>query len=450
MGYRTGKTRSYSSKRKDAKVTNKNSADTFKNEPQPTQHSAAYKMTNINVDEWYELLNIRYYEHLHKSYHISWSNITDKSGTVSLETQIKVAELPRKNNVNTDNNMFNEIIQSSNLTHYTITLYHTTSTLLIQGSQRTVWVEKEFPILKAVLNHHRNHGTNNINEAYNHILEIPEEHQSTEQLPIGEPSNISTGTDTSMILENNTKENTSTIQPQTENTQPLETLANPRIMITPPAADIAFTIPKIILTPPDTVESIESYPTNTKDIQNTFPMKHTTDRMLSQNNSKITMIEMVELTPQKKPPVRMLHSAKKGKTNIPPRKPRHDTTPTVTIEMNNNLKCAFNKLDDKMAYFAKKYQEEQKEITNEITDLIKNIITPIAEENTNLQRDLQTANKRTDELNTLILDLTTKNKNKITENKILITNKIDEINSQVANTMDNHIKTTENRTNAML
>ena len=94
MRYRTGKTRSYTSKRKHTKVTNKDSADTFENESQPTQHNAAYKMTNINVDEWYELLNIRYYEHLHKSYHISRSDITDKSGTVPLETQIKVAELP--------------------------------------------------------------------------------------------------------------------------------------------------------------------------------------------------------------------------------------------------------------------------------------------------------------------------------------------------------------------
>ena len=47
-----------------------------------------------------------------------------------------------------------------------------------------------------------------------------------------------------------------------------------------------------------------------------------------------------------------------------------------------------------MAHFAKRYQEEQKEITIEITDLIKNIITPIVEENTNLRKDLQTANKK--------------------------------------------------------
>ena len=96
MRYRTGKTRSYTSKRKDTKVINKNSADAFENKPQPTQHNATYKMTNINVDEWYELLNIRYCEHLHKSNHISWSDITDKSGTVPLETQIKFAELPRR------------------------------------------------------------------------------------------------------------------------------------------------------------------------------------------------------------------------------------------------------------------------------------------------------------------------------------------------------------------
>lgn len=51
MRYRTGKTRSYTSKRKDNKVTNKNSANTFESELQPAQHNAAYKMTNIRVDE---------------------------------------------------------------------------------------------------------------------------------------------------------------------------------------------------------------------------------------------------------------------------------------------------------------------------------------------------------------------------------------------------------------
>ena len=65
---------------------------------------------------------------------------------------------------------------------------------------------------------------------------------------------------------------------------------------------------------------------------------------------------MVELTPQKKSPERILHSAKKGKTNIQPRKPKNDATPTVTIEI-YNLKCAFNKIDDEMAHFTKRCQE---------------------------------------------------------------------------------------------
>ena len=82
-----------------------------------------------------------------------------------------------------------------------------------------------------------------------------------------------------------------------------------------------------------------------------------------------------------------------------------------------------------MTYFAKTYQEEQKEITTEIKDIIKNNITPIAEENTILWKNLQTPNKRIDELNTLILDLKTKNKNKITEKEILITKKNDKINN---------------------
>ena len=42
------------------------------------------------------------------------------------------------------------------------------------------------------------------------------------------------------------------------------------------------------------------------------------------------------------------------------------------------------------------------------------------------------------------------NKNKITESKILITNKIDAINNQMTNTTDNHRERTENRTNANL
>ena len=113
-------------------------------------------------------------------------------------------------------------------------------------SKKSVWVKKEFPILKAALNHHRNHDNNKINDACNYILEIPEENLSTEQQLTGEPEETSTSTDTLIIPENETKENTSPTQTQTKNTPStsLETLANPTIMITPLVADIALTIPK--------------------------------------------------------------------------------------------------------------------------------------------------------------------------------------------------------------
>ena len=102
--------------------------------------------------------------------------------------------------------MCNEKIPSKNLTHYIITLYHTTSTLLIQGSQRTVWVEREFPPLITLLNHHRNHCTNNINEAYDHILEIPEEHQpKKQQQQTRLPVTPSASTDTSIAPGNEAK-----------------------------------------------------------------------------------------------------------------------------------------------------------------------------------------------------------------------------------------------------
>ena len=140
------------------------------------------------------------------------------------------------------------------------------------------------------------------------------------------------------------------------------------MMITPSATEIALTIPKIIVTASDTGESIELHSSDIPDVQNSFTMKNTTDQMPSQNSSRITMIEMVELTSQKQSPDRILQSAKKAKTNITSRKPKNDTTPTVTIEMYNNLKCAFNKIDDEMTHFIKIYQDEQKEIT---TDIIK-------------------------------------------------------------------------------
>ena len=75
----------------------------------------------------------------------------------------------------------------------------------------------------------------------------------------------------------------------------------------------------VIVTQPDIVESIELC-SNSPHAQNPFTIKHTTD----QNSSKVTLIEMVELTPQKQLPERILHSAKNAKTNITLRKPKNN------------------------------------------------------------------------------------------------------------------------------
>ena len=60
------------------------------------------------------------------------------------------------------------------------------------------------------------------------------------------------------------------MQPQTKNASStsLETLANPTIMITQPAADIALMTPKILVTPQDTAESAELCSSNSTDMQN--------------------------------------------------------------------------------------------------------------------------------------------------------------------------------------
>ena len=60
-----------------------------------------------------------------------------------------------KNTRNKAHPTASEIIPSKNQTLYIITIYHTTNAVLIQGNQKSIWANKEFPILKAVLLHER-------------------------------------------------------------------------------------------------------------------------------------------------------------------------------------------------------------------------------------------------------------------------------------------------------
>ena len=90
-------------------------------------------------------------------YHIVWSGTSYKEGKTLLETQVKVSEIMTETNKNRKNKTHptaSEIIPSKNQKLYIITLYHTTNTV-----QKSIWVNKEFPILKAVLLHKREHNT---------------------------------------------------------------------------------------------------------------------------------------------------------------------------------------------------------------------------------------------------------------------------------------------------
>ena len=102
MRSKTSKTRNYNSKSRSTKkieqIIVENSSDMDTNgKPLPTLQKAAYKMTVVRPSEWYDLLNIRHYEHLQKTVYIEWTETLDKGGNVLLETQVKIFKQNKKN-----------------------------------------------------------------------------------------------------------------------------------------------------------------------------------------------------------------------------------------------------------------------------------------------------------------------------------------------------------------
>ena len=69
-------------------------------EPLPTLQKAAYKMTIVRLNEWYDILDIRYYEHLQKTFYTEWTDTLDKGGDVLLGTQVKIFKQNMKNSTN--------------------------------------------------------------------------------------------------------------------------------------------------------------------------------------------------------------------------------------------------------------------------------------------------------------------------------------------------------------
>ena len=114
MRFKSAKYRHYTSKKKETKQNH--NAIQYE-EPTPTLQNAAYKMIVNNENEWYEVINIGYYEHLQEIYYIAWSDTSDKEGKTLLETQVKVSGIMTETNKNTKNKTHpttSEIIPSKN------------------------------------------------------------------------------------------------------------------------------------------------------------------------------------------------------------------------------------------------------------------------------------------------------------------------------------------------
>lgn len=95
MRIKMGHTKHYNWKKKaeQSNILRRNRYDDTSEPTLTTQH-VTYKITNVNTSDRYELVNVRYYEHLYENYHIAWMDFADKNGTTSLENQVRVAELP--------------------------------------------------------------------------------------------------------------------------------------------------------------------------------------------------------------------------------------------------------------------------------------------------------------------------------------------------------------------
>ena len=187
-------------------------------------------------------------------------------------------------------------------------------------------------------------------------------------------------------------------------------------------------IPKIIITPPDD--------TGTAQKENN-----------SESNEKDEIsIELEDISPQKKKSTDKSYDiTPKTKKPTATKKAKNENG-EVTIQMYSNLKKAINNIDEDLNQCTLRYEEVKEKIASEITENIKNLINPIAEENKKLNEELKTANiqlqeennqlkenltvaySKIEELKSLILDSTTQCKSTVKETKQWINREIEETN----------------------
>ena len=423
MRSKTSKTRNYKSKssKKIEQIIAENGSNMDTNgEPLPTRQKAAYKMTVVRPNEWYDLLNIRYYKHLQEMFYTEWTDTIDKEGNVLLETQVKVFKQNKKNSTNdikteedSNQTLFNESIPPKSNILYVLTLYHTNNTLLIQGNLRANWVDEDYPLLKTVLNKRKEQESSML-EAYNHVLEIP---TLTTNKELNQEPNITS------INEGNPEK--------------IKTMI-PQIIITPPLEIITEDNKDVPQSSPNPITSEQSNLTTNNENRN----EHTVTKInhpseTNQNNPTIPEesstekeIILIEMTDKSTNQLRLaneksMKSPTKQKSNT---KRKEKEKPAATIEMHEKLKNIINKIDNEMIDFAKKYEQEQELINIKITDIIENLIAPLKLENGKLKEALQNALDKIELLNTQILHSTTMTKNKVKQTKVAKENKFENIN----------------------
>ena len=453
MRVKSGKTRNYNSKKKIITTLN-NNTETYDDEPKPTLHNAAFTMHVKNIKEWYDLFNVRYYEKLQEVYNIVWTDTSDKNGENLLETKIKVMEIPQdqmkekyeKNN--TDENIinkqspFNESIPPKSSTLFVITLYHTTQLILIQGNQKQLFVDKEYPILRTIMNCKTK---NNILmlDAYHEVIETPESHKEIDK---NENTNVNENINKINQDENNSLINNSTVSSKIQmiiedNTDELKTFQVPSIVVTPssPPTENESQCPMV----QNSIENVNminiSSPSTNSEI-----IDFTISQQSKQNDNATNIIEMEDMSPKKTITRKRIPTVKtptkQSQQNIT--KKKANNVEDVTLQMHNNLKNTINKIDDEIHNFAIRYQQEQEQITGELTNIINQLITPLQEESHQLRNELQEAHKQIEELKSFIQDNVVIMKNSNKESKRWVSTELEEMKTSIK-TNTEQVKTLE-------
>ena len=111
----------------------------------------------------------------------------------------------------------------------------------------------------------------------------------------------------------------------------------------------------------------------------------------------ITINEMEDMTLNKEQtssPTKSLTTSTEKRTQEKRKQDDNHQSTYVTREMYNNLKRTINRMDNEINKFSKRYSVEQSVTTEEITDILKNFITPLTEENAQHKLELEAAKQK--------------------------------------------------------